>query len=53
MKDARRREQEGNIARKKHEREEHKQRSMEGIKRKLAQEAEDIGAEKPELSGQY
>lgn len=41
------------MERKKLEREDNKQRSMEGIKRKLEQEAGDAGAERTVISGMY
>lgn len=53
IKEARRRQQESNVERKKLEREDNKQRSMEGIKRKLEQEAGDAGAERTVISGMY
>ena len=49
LKESRKRQQADNVARKKEKLEEHKQRSLEGIRRKQQQENDEAGVENPEL----
>ena len=49
IKEARKRQQTENVRKKQEKLEEHKQRSLEGIKRKAEQEKEEAGIENPEI----